>query len=545
MYRRYRPNRRNNSHALPLTAVGLVLAALATWGIWAKGGDVIRFFKGETIILPDNTEANDNLNRLLSDLSGDKAKLLELAENSKTRLGWIKDDNTRRRFRWFLMGRLLDKGQWEEAVRILPEVESLAPVEGLDRLAAAALAHEDYELQLRLDKQLQDKIVDMPPHTAMLLRSIRRTAQTCIHMHKSDAAVQAISRLDVPGVLARLTDPTLAAEAASLQMLRASVCEVKDPVLQKVRNILEQAKWPLCPATSQLILEEVSTTLRDNPTLSQNALKEIETKLLRCRDSMLEYPDREHRLPQCYTMLGELRYRMNDFDGCAQALTLAGAFAEGYGEMTSELQLRICRVRSHAEEARGAMAEAANDCRYLLEHDPDINEQFRALSLLAKLASGADKIKLLTQAWEMIQREPKLVKDSSVDKSVIANELAEYYREKEDYANAVKWVNASVKLVEESNPDLTDGKLLEARVQLALMHRKAKADVQALRTLRDVVRAIEQMNEEERGKLDAAAPKLYRTAVREFARTYYISGDKSLAKDVIRKIREDLPERVR
>lgn len=83
MYRRYRPNRRNNSHALPLTAIGLVLAALATWGIWAKGGDVIRFFKGETIILPDNTEANDNLNRLLNDLSGDKSKLLELVENSK------------------------------------------------------------------------------------------------------------------------------------------------------------------------------------------------------------------------------------------------------------------------------------------------------------------------------------------------------------------------------------------------------------------------------------------------------------------------------
>lgn len=545
MYRRYRPNRRNNSHALPLTAIGLVLAALATWGIWVKGGDVIRFFKGETRIVHDNTEANDNLNRLMNDLAGDKSKLLELAENSKTRLGWITDDNTRRQFRWFLMCRLLDKGQWEEVVRILPEVETLAPVEGLDRLAVAALEHKDYDLQLRLDKQLQDKVVDMPSQTAMLLRSIRRTAQTCVHMHRSDAAVQAISRLDIPSVLARLTDPTLASEAAALQMMRASVCEVKDPVLQKVRNILEQAKWPLCPATSQLMLEEVSTTLRDNPNLSQNALKEIETKLLRCRDSMLEYPDREHRLPQCYMMLGELRFRMNDFAGCSQALTLAGAFADGYGEMTSDLQLRLCRVRSRAMEACGAMAEAADDCRYLLEHDSDTKEQFRALGFLAKQASGADKTKLLTQAWDMLEKEPKLAKDSSADKSAIASQLAEYYREKEDYANAVKWVSASVKLVEASNPDLTDGKLLHARVQLALMHRKAKADVQALRTLRDVVRAIERMSEEDRAKLDAAAPQLYRTAVREFSRTYYVSGDKSLAKDVIKKIRESLPERVR
>ncbi len=546
MYRRYKPRRKSSSHVLPLTAVGLTAAALVIWGLFAKGDDIIRFFKGETIVVHDNSEANDNLERLLADLSGDKSKLLELAEDSKTRLGWIKNADTRRQFRWFLMSRLIDKGQWDEAVRILPEVEALAPVEGLDRLAAAALEHEDYDLQLRLDRQLQEKALNMPSATSLLLRSIRRSAQTYIRMHQNDEAVKAISRLEMASVLARLSDPALAAEAADLQMLRAEVSGVREHALQMVRNILEAAKWPSCPATAKLMLEEVSNTLRDNPQLGAQALKDVEAKLLRCRDSMLEFPDREHKLPLCYTMLGELRYRMGEYAGCAEALNLAGAFASGYGEMTPELQLKLCRLRSRAYEACGAVGEAMNDYRYLLEHEKEPVEIFRCLNFLAAHAEGAEKIELLTRCWDMMQANATLVKDSPVSPADIASQLSAYYSEQNDYTNAIKWVTESVKLVEQSNPDLTDGKVLRARMELALLERKTgKNDWGAVVKLRDIVRAIEGMSEEEREKLDAADSKLYRTAVREFARTYLFTGDKQLAKQVIRKIKESLPEKVR
>ena len=229
MNRRYRPPRKKSNHTLPLAAAGLTVGALLLWGLFAKGQDIIQFFKGQTIVVPSNAEANANLSRLLADLAGDKARLLELAENSRARLGWIENADTQRQFRWFLMSRLVDKGQWQEAARILPEVESLAPVEGLDRLAMAAAEHGDFELQLRLDRELQEKLVNSPEHTELLLRSIRRSAETCIRMQNNDAAVKAIAQLDAPGVLVRLTDPELAAEAASLQMLRASVCAVKEP----------------------------------------------------------------------------------------------------------------------------------------------------------------------------------------------------------------------------------------------------------------------------------------------------------------------------
>ena len=226
MQRRYRKNRKQSNHALPAVAIGITLAALAIGGLFYKGEDILLYFKGQTIVVHSNKEANDNLSRLLSDLSGDKARLLELAENSSARLGWIENVDTRRQFRWFLMMRLVEKGQWDEALRILPEVESLAPVEGLNSLAQAALEHEDYELQLRLDAQLQNKLMNLPDRTALLLQSIRRYAETCIRMKRNDDAVHAITRLDAPAIMARLAAPHLATEAASLQMLRANICGV-------------------------------------------------------------------------------------------------------------------------------------------------------------------------------------------------------------------------------------------------------------------------------------------------------------------------------
>lgn len=545
MNRRYRPPRKKSNHTVPLVAAGLTLGALLLWGLFAKGRDIVTFFKGQTVIVASNEEANQNLERLMADLAGDKSRLLELAENSRSRLGWIKNADTQRQFRWFLLSRLVDKGQWEEAVRILPEVETLAPVEGLDRLAVAAIEHADYELQLRLDRELQERLVNTPEHTALLLRSIRRTAETCIRMQRNDEAVKAIARLDAPGVLVRLTDPALAAEAAALQMMRAHVCAVKEPVLQMTRNILEQAKWPLCPATSQLMLEEVTTALRDTPNMAPPTLKEIEEKLLRCRDAMLEYPDKDHLLPQCYMLLGELRYRLGNHDGCAQALSLATAFAEGYGEMTPELQTRIARIRSRANEARGNAQEAVRDYRYLLDHEKDTAEMMRVLTYLATHTEGEEKIELLTRSWEMMLQNPALVKKDSDFRSRIAHELAAHYTQKQEYNNALKWVQECTRMVEEVNPDLTNGKTLRARLNLALAQRKAQQDIVCFRTLRSIQSSIDQMSEEDKARLEKEEQGLYRTTMRELSRTCLLLGDKTTAKAFARKIREDLPEKVR
>ncbi len=545
MNRRYRPPRKKSNHTVPLAAAGLTLGALMLWGLFAKGHDIITFFKGQTVVVPSNDEANANLERLLGDLAGDKSRLLELAENSRSRLGWIRNADTQRQFRWILLSRLVDKDQWQEAVRILPEVESLAPVEGLDRMARAAVEHGDYELQLRLDRELQDRLMNAPEHTALLLRSIRRTAETCIRMQNNDEAVKAIARLDSPGVLARLIQPELAADAADLQMLRASVCAVKEPVLQMTRNILEQAKWPLCPATSKLMLEEVTTALRDNPNMAQHSLKEIEEKLLRCRDAMLEYPDKEHNLPTCYLLLGELRYRLGNHEGCSQALSLAAAFAEGYGEMNPELQIRIARIRSRANEARGNVQDAVRDYRYLLDHETNPAEIMRVLTYLATHTDGEEKIKLLSRSWEMLLQNPALVKKDSDFRSRIAHELAEYYTLRQEYNNALKWVQECTRMVEEVNPDLTTGKTLRARLNLAMAQRKAKQDIVCFRTLRSIQSSIDQMSDEDKARLDQAEQGLYRTTMRELSRTCLLLGDTTTAKAFARKIGEGLPEKVR
>lgn len=545
MNRRYRPPRKKSNHTVPLAAAGLTLGALLLWGLFAKGQDIVTFFKGQTIVVPSNDEANKNLESLLSDLAGDKSRLLELAENSRSRLGWIKNADTQRQFRWILLSRLVDKGQWQEAVRILPEVESLAPVEGLERLAVAAIEHGDFALQLRLDRELQDRLVNAPEYTELLLRSIRRTAETCIRMQNNDEAVKAIARLDAPGILVRLSDPKLAAEAAALQMMRANVCAVKEPVLQMTRNILEQAKWPLCPATSQLMLEEVTNALADNPNMPANSLKEIEEKLIRCRDAMLEYPDKEHRLPTCYLLLGELRYRLGNYEGCSQALSLAAAFAEGYGEMTPELQIRIARIRSRANEARGNVQETVSDYRYLLDHESEPAEVMRVLTYLATHTDGEEKITLLTRSWEMLLQNPNLVKKDDDYRSRIAHELAEHYSRTQEYNNALKWVQECTRMVEEVNPDLTTGKTLQARFKLAMAQRKANQDLVCFRTLRGIQSSIDQMSDEDKARLDKAEQGLYRNTIRELSRTCLLLGDKTTAKTFARKIGENLPEKVR
>lgn len=545
MYRRYRPNRKNTNYSIPLTAVSLIAAALLLWFIWAKGEAIVHYFRGETIYVQDNTEANDNLSQLLADLSGDKARLLELAATSKTRLGWIKDETTRRQFRWFLMERLLNQGLWEEAVSILPEVEDLASLHNLETLALAALEHDDYELQLRLDQKLIDQAINSPTETELLLRSVRRAAETCIKMHKTEEAVQTIARLDVPVVLARFSTPRLAAEAADLQMLRADVSMVKDRPLQLVRNILEQAQWPPCTATSRLMLEEVSSVLQDNPSLSQSTLKEIETKLMHCRDALLDYADREHKLPQCYLILGELRLRMANYEGCAQTLTLANAFAEGYGQSNLDWQLQVSRLRAKANMARGAKVEALEDCRFLAEHEKDPESLMTALTYLSANVTGAEREKVLARLWQVMQAQPKTTRADKVERARIADEIMRLSAESGARDQAVRWGLEAMKAAQEAYPDLSDGKALRANLSLALMQRKKGDDLPAMRRLRDIVRVIEGMDEATRKKLNEADRKLYADAVREYARTCLLTGDKQLAKAIIRKIREDLPERQR
>lgn len=545
MHRRYRPNRRNSSYTIPLAAVGLIAAAMLLWVIWAKGEAILRYFEGETVYIPDNSEANQNLSRLLTDLSGDRAKLLELAANSEVRLGFIHDETTRRQFRWFLMERLFNKGLWDDAVAILPEVEDLASLQSLERLAEGALEHADYELQLRLDQKIQDQAINRPTETELLLRSIRRTAETCIKMHNTDGAVKAISRLDAPAVLARLSTPRLAAEAADLQMLRADVSAVKEHALQLVRNILEQAKWPPCQATSRLMLEEVTSALTDNPSLTQAALKDIETKLLHCRDALLDYADREHKLPQCYLILGELRLRMENYEGCAQALTLANAFAEGYGQSSLDWQLQVARLRSRANMARGAKVEAMEDCRFLVEHETNPESLMTALTYLSTNVTGSDREKVLARLWKVMQSQPKSTKADKEERARIAREISRINAESESYDQAIKWGVEAMKAAQDAYPDITDGKALRASLQLALLQRKRKDDLSAARRLRDVMGIIERMEEADRKKLDSTDKSLYKEVVREYARTCLLMGDSSLAKSLMRKTHESLPEKRR
>lgn len=553
MYRRYRPKRKNSSHALPIAAVSLTLVSLLTWGYFSVGDDIISHFKGKTIVVADDTEANANLDRLLTDLSGDRPSLLRLAEDRTLRMGWIKSEETRRRFLWVLASRLVDEGEWATVKPIVPEVEAIAPIEGLDRIAALAKEKNDFDFQLKLEKQLQNRLVHEPAETtSLLLNSIRRYVETCEQMDKKNEAYQAMDILRREQVSARLKGkPELAVEAAALKLRCAEVSGALQAEWDEVRNLLEGAGWPDCPATGKLLLNEASRSL-ENPARRKEELQAIQANLLKALDSLLKFPDTERRLPECYTMLGDVCFRLAQYDQCVQYLTLSDAFARGYGikdQALRDMELKHTRMRARANEARGALAEAVVDYRYLLEHESEPKAVFKCLSFLAEQAQGEERITLLKRCRDMMKENEALKKDSKWSFADIAKEIADYYVAAENYSEAIQWVKESVTITEEAHPDLTDGKALRARMNLALIERKTeKNDNQALERLKLVVRAIEQMDEATRAKLDETDAELYAEAVREFARTYVVMGGKyneKVARQVIRKIKEPLPTKIR
>ncbi len=544
--RRYRHHRaRNVNYTFPIAAISVIFVACVFWFLWAKGEAIRLYFEGKTIYVPDNSEANENLSHLLSDLSGDKARLLDLAANHRVRLGWIKDETTRCHFLRILMNNLLDKNQWDDAMKLLPEVEALLTLADMDRIAEEAVQRGEYELQLRLDSKIQDDTLNRPDEASLLLRSIRRTVATCMKMNDTEGAVKAISRLDTPAVLARFTDPNLAAQVADLQMQRADVSTIKEHSLQLVRNVLEQANWPACRATARLMLEEVALALQDNPAMQQAALKEIEAKLRRCRDALHDFGDREHKLPQCYLLLGELRERMGDYAGCVQALTLAQAFAESYGTADLALQLRLARLRAKANMARGAEEEALSDCRFIAEHETEAEPLMSALTILSAHAKDAEREKILARLWDVMKAQSDATPEALKERVRIAAEISRLHAAAGARDQAIKWATHALRAAQEAYPTQTDGKALRASYDLALLQRSNREDVAAMRRFRDIVKAIEGFSPEQRKELDAADSSLYSSAVREYARTCLLTGDRDLARAIIRKIREGLPEKRR
>jgi lipopolysaccharide biosynthesis regulator YciM len=189
--------------------------------------------------------------------------------------------------------------------------------------------------------------------------------------------------------------------------------------------------------------------------------------------------------------------------------------------------------------------EAVNDYRYLLDHESDPAEVMRVLTFLATHTDGEEKIKLLSRSWEMLLSNPNLVKKDDDYRSRIAHELADYYTSKQDYENALKWVQECTRMVEEVNPDLTTGKTLRARYNLAMAQRKANQDLVSFRTLRAIQNSIDQMSDEDKSRLEQAEKGLYRSTIRELSRACLLLGDKTTAKTFARKIGENLPEKVR
>ncbi len=546
LYRRKARRRTGNSYLLPVTAILLILIASACVFYFLFRHKIQTLIEGKPpIIKYSEKEANERLDTLLAELAGNKSSLLELQDNLRAKVGWIKDETTQQRFLWVLMMRLIEQDEWNRALQILPQVEHLATAAQLALLADAALKHNDLELQLRLDQRLQELAMQNTTQIQLLLESIKRSAESAIRLKRNDDALKALARLEVPAIRARLTRPEDASLAAYLLMQQAEVSEVKEPILQKVRNILEAAKWPDSPVTSELIVREVSNALRDNPTMDEQTMREVMTKLTKSRDSMLSEKSELRFLPECYSMLGELSFRLQEYDKAAQELALALAFAEGYNQLTPERLVEIRRLQFRVNEERGDIEEALSSCRFLLEHDLDAGQQMRYLLFLANQSKDEEKRDYQLQIWKLLESNSQLAEIHGSYRLEISRALSTYYEEKEQYAAATEWYEALYALTKANPATLPVGKLYDMRIKLAILERKQKNDTKARNMLQAVVDEIKALSDEEREALDKSQLSVYKKAVRELSRTYLLMGDSYTSRRLSRTIREGLPNKVR
>lgn len=557
MYRRYRPKRKSSGHALPIAAVSLTLLTLLAWGYYAVGDDIAEYFKGKTVVVADATEANGNLRELMVGLYGPCHKLLELTDKRQTSLAWIADANERRLVTCALVTRLVDEGQSEKAKAIVNEVSEIIPLYVLERMAIFFQKKGDNKSQRDIEEMLQKRISAETINAetlSLFVASVSRYEIVSVDKNKICDALFFFCREEVKNQLCSC--PDLAVQVANLML------NYNSPKMDnEASNLLRKFKKLDCPAWAELQLKDAERAL-ENKNCTTDNLNTLHANLNDVLATLLKYPDTKKLLPSCYSELGEVCFRLGKYDDCVKFLTLSDAFALGYGQSGDALnkqQLAHTRTRAQANAARGAILEALVDYRYLLENETETDAVFKSLTFIADHSQGEERISLLIRCREMLTATPDLAKHCPWSLTDITKELADFYIAADKYEEALPWVRESLTMVEAAHKneadgkiDLSDGLVLRLRLNLALLERKTeKLDEQALERIKLVVRAIETMDKEDketRAKLEAADPKLYKDAVREFARTYLVMGGKyneKLAREVIRKIKESLPSKVR
>lgn len=546
IHRRFTPRKKHNKNNIPIIVGSVVILGLLLC-LYNKREAITSWFRPQIQQVVSNAEANARLDRLMDSLAGDRVTVLELARDYTARVGWIKDVKTRLRFEWILMNRLIEIGEWDEALKILPEVISIAQTPQIETLAEEAMEHGDYVLQLKLEDTIQKNLSDptSKENIVYLLRSLQRSVATDLKLQNKNDVLKRITLLDKPAIQARIETQEQAAEAAALQLQRADLSEVKEPVYVQVKALLKTHNWPPCRATSLLLIQEVLSTLATESSLKPEALRDLASKMEHCIKSMLETGELSRSLPSCYMMLGDILYRLGDSAGCTKALSLAASFAEGFNELTPEVRLKIARIRSRALLAQNELAQAKEDLKYLAEKDTDPIEQIRALLQLCESAEGEERESLSLRCWEALEKAPASFENREARMAEIANDLADEFMTKQQYKSAAVWYERALKLSQSLYPNTTDGHVLKARFNIGKVHLKAKNDGLAAKQLLAVIRAVEAFNEAERDSFDKANPNLYKQAVRELSRAYLLMKERDLARQVIKKIGEALPNATR
>lgn len=421
MYRRYRPKNKKSNQTLPIVAVSLTLTGLLVWGYFSKWDDIVRYVKGETKYLADNSEANARLDKLIKSLYTDESALIALVDKTTDYnecMGWIKDDESRQLVRWALICRLVDVGDWERVKRLVlvvdennpngakvisPNLIKTAPIDSLDRISSLASRKEGDKLfRKELDKSILNRMLheDSTAATAPYrLNALRRYLATCKDLAVTDGSVSAPElknesheivrpQLNVSGFISDLKTCKIQAEAASFVMEWLDFYGgAKDDVISKIIKPLLTSgtrggavTYVESPALGRLRLMEATEAFKTSSG-DEKALRDYYNALIEVRSMLLMAPDRDNKLAECYYCLGDVCFRLGEYEPqkyreSVDNLTLSEHCLkiDGVSDNTPSadmLKLRELRARANHKMGAKYSASSASDDHYIFRHRAD------------------------------------------------------------------------------------------------------------------------------------------------------------------------------
>lgn len=531
---------KNNNKVFLYIAVLAVIGG-SIYALKKSWPSITGMFEPKIIREQSDTEANERLDRLMKDLGGDRAAILNLAKTRQERMDWVRTSETRLMVEWMLTYRLIELGEWDIAKQIFPALIPNLSVSYLDILAKECMLRREIDLLAKIERNIQEKSQSSNANVSLLLNSLERSYTIHEEINDRVAVIKLLSALEVPQMQARFIKLEDAIRAANLLMKKDELIGPNASAgAEQAAIILAKAKWPESLATSVVLLDQARKILNQDPAPSSASISEAIAQLSRCRVGLGKYAEGNYYLPECLALLGQAQILNQQYVESIKSLNQAEQLAETFSKSSPSATLQIVRSRAKANLALKNIKEAVRDLQVLTEIEAVPLARFQAMQMMASISQGDEALEAWKKCWEMLEAQPQIANSQKGLLAGIPDKLGDAYLERQDYPSAVAWYEKALPGMKQDYI-LSDGVLLTCEYKLAKALVEQKKYQAASKVYAEMITQMDTLSEEEMTGLNKAQPNIKKLVHRQLAICYIKLGRKDEAKAVVKLIGEALP----